>query len=162
MLFYNSSPKEALRTNALQTNAYFWDLFSKFWEFFENPLFAIYCSPPIKNLLPPTLAELNVVRKLYGIRVNHKAQRVANDTANTGGASGGDPITSQNQMDQLAITMSTMMGVNYNLSDHISAKFSGSILKFPSWLEQIELGLTEMERLHKSKAQMLIEVKSCL
>jgi len=33
----------------------FWDLFSKFWEFFENPLFAIYCSPPIKNLLPPTL-----------------------------------------------------------------------------------------------------------
>ena len=33
----------------------FWDLFSKFWEFFENPLFAIYYSPPIKNLLPPTL-----------------------------------------------------------------------------------------------------------
>ena len=33
----------------------FRDLFSKFWEFFENPLFAIYCSPPIKNLLPPTL-----------------------------------------------------------------------------------------------------------
>ena len=33
----------------------FGDLFSKFWEFFENPIFAIYCSPPIKNLLPPTL-----------------------------------------------------------------------------------------------------------
>ena len=34
----------------------FGDLFSKFWEFFENMFFAIYCSPPpIKNLLPPTL-----------------------------------------------------------------------------------------------------------
>ena len=30
------------------------DLFS-FWDFFENPFFAIYCSPPMKNLLPPTL-----------------------------------------------------------------------------------------------------------
>ena len=33
----------------------FGDLFSKYWEFFENPFFAIYYSPPIKNLLPPTL-----------------------------------------------------------------------------------------------------------
>ena len=32
----------------------FGDLFS-FWEFFKNPFFAIYCSPPIKNLFPPTL-----------------------------------------------------------------------------------------------------------
>ena len=31
----------------------FGDLFS--WEFFENPFFAIYCSTPIKSLLPPTL-----------------------------------------------------------------------------------------------------------
>ena len=33
----------------------FGDLFSKFWGIFENSFFAIYCRPPIKNLLPPTL-----------------------------------------------------------------------------------------------------------
>ena len=47
----------------------FWDLFSKFWEFFENPLFAIYYSPPIKNLLPPTLGKyvyyLLRIKKLF-------------------------------------------------------------------------------------------------
>ena len=43
----------------------FWDLFSKFWEFFENPLFAIYCSPPIKNLLPPTLLLSNLLKFVF-------------------------------------------------------------------------------------------------
>ena len=39
----------------------FGDLFSKFWLFFENPFFAIYCSPLIKNLLPPKLSSIDLL-----------------------------------------------------------------------------------------------------
>ena len=42
---------------------FFWDLFSKFWEFFENPLFAIYYSPPHKKFASAHTAELALITK---------------------------------------------------------------------------------------------------
>ena len=117
------------------------------------------------NYMQPKIAQLNAIRHLYGLRLKYEAELNARDTTAGGGGGGGggipldDPIN--DQLSQLARTMNTVMGVSFNLSEHIDEKFSGSIIKFPSFMEQIELGIEEMQRLNKSKAQMLVEIKGC-
>ena len=117
------------------------------------------------NYMAPKIAELNAIRHLYGLRLKHEADLNARDTTTGGGGDGGGGIhpddPANDQLSQLARTMNTVMGVSFNLSEHIDEKFSGSIIKFPSFMEQIELGIEEMERLNKSKAQMLVEIKGC-
>ena len=117
------------------------------------------------NYMQSRIAQLNAVRHLYGLRLKYEAELNARDTTAGGGGSGGGGIPlvdpTNDQLSQLARTMNTVMGVSFNLSEHIDEKFSGSIIKFPSFMEQIELGIEEMERLNKSKAQMLVEIKGC-
>ena len=117
------------------------------------------------NYMQSRIAQLNAVRHLYGLRLKYEAELNARDTTAGGGGSGGGGIPlvdpTNDQLSQLARTMNTVMGVSFNLSEHIDEKFSGSIIKFPSFMEQIELGIEEMQRLNKSKAQMLVEIKGC-
>ena len=117
------------------------------------------------NYMAPKIAQLNAIRHLYGLRLKYEAELNARDTTAGGGGSGGGGIPlvdpTNDQLSQLARTMNTVMGVSFNLSEHIDEKFSGSIIKFPSFMEQIELGIEEMQRLNKSKAQMLVEIKGC-
>ena len=117
------------------------------------------------NYMQPKIAQLNAIRHLYGLRLKYEAELNARDTTAGGGGGGGGGIPlddpTNDQLSQLARTMNTVMGVSFNLSEHIDEKFSGSIIKFPSFMEQIELGIEEMQRLNKSKAQMLVEIKGC-
>ena len=117
------------------------------------------------NYMQSRIAQLNAVRHLYGLRLKYEAELNARDTTAGGGGGGGGGIPlvdpTNDQLSQLARTMNTVMGVSFNLSEHIDEKFSGSIIKFPSFMEQIELGIEEMQRLNKSKAQMLVEIKGC-
>ena len=117
------------------------------------------------NYMQSRIAQLNAVRHLYGLRLKYEAELNARDTTASGGGGGGGGIPlvdpTNDQLSQLARTMNTVMGVSFNLSEHIDEKFSGSIIKFPSFMEQIELGIEEMQRLNKSKAQMLVEIKGC-
>ena len=117
------------------------------------------------NYMQSRIAQLNAVRHLYGLRLKYEAELNARDTTAGGGGGGGGGIPlddpANDQLSQLARTMNTVMGVSFNLSEHIDEKFSGSIIKFPSFMEQIELGIEEMQRLNKSKAQMLVEIKGC-
>ena len=117
------------------------------------------------NYMQSRIAQLNAIRHLYGLRLKYEAELNARDTTAGGGGGGGGGIPlddpTNDQLSQLARTMNTVMGVSFNLSEHIDEKFSGSIIKFPSFMEQIELGIEEMQRLNKSKAQMLVEIKGC-
>ena len=106
------------------------------------------------NYLGPKLTQLNNIRVLYGMRQEYEANQKADNNADVN-----DPQTTA--IDNLAQTMTTMMGANYELKSHVSFKFSGKLIDYPAWIEQVNLGLAEMRRLQKPPSQMLIELKQC-
>ena len=96
-----------------------------------------------EDYLGPRLAELNAVRHLYGVRLEYEASQKA-------AAEDNESIADQSSaIDNLAQTMSTLLGTNYELKNHVSFKFSGQLITYPGWKEQVTLGMEEMKRLKK-------------